>query len=179
MCCAAVCGHYQGVDFEEQFRDIAARLGDEMSVGPWNSKVFVLNGEKVSVRLPEEVRLLIAKIFGDLAEVLEERDPVTDVLFKNPYEDHDSMLAWDLLAGESLRTERTARARSAAAQAAEGIMSPEDIQNWLRVTNDVRIILCGEDPSEERVEELSCGSEANCVVYQLMTALLAELTTVW
>ena len=167
------------MDFEEQFRDIASRLSDEMSIGRWDSKVFVLNGEKVSVRLPVEVRLLIAKIFGDLAEVLEDRDPVTDVLFKNPYEDQDSMLAWDILAGESLRTERVARAKAAAAQAAEGVMGQGDVQNWLRVTNDVRIILCGEDPSEERVEELSTGSEANCVIYQLMTALLAELTAVW
>ena len=84
-----------------------------------------------------------------------------------------------MLAAETLRVERVERAKRASWQSAEGVMHYNDTQNWLRVSNDVRLVLCGEDPTEERMNHLSYGSDAICVVYQLMTGLVAELVAVW
>jgi hypothetical protein len=167
------------MDFDEQFRDIADRLSMEMHANGSDSGVFLRSGEVLSINLPLEIRALLGKVFRDLAEILEERDPAADVLFKNPYEDTEDKAAWDLLAGESLRAERVERARCAADQARDGFMSIEDTQNWLRVANDVRIVLCGREPTEDQIEILSYGSDAVCVVYQLMTGLVSELLSVW
>jgi hypothetical protein len=171
--------HYLGMDFEEKFRDIASRLSMDMPEATWSSEVFVLKEDKIEINLPAEIRVLISKIFLDLAEVLEERDPVTDVLFKNPYDQTEDQVAWEMLAAETLRAERVERAKRASWQSSEGAMHYNDTQNWLRVSNDVRLVLCGTDPTEERVNRLNHGSDPVCVVYQLMTGLVAELVSVW
>ena len=171
--------HHLDMDFEEKFREIASRLSIDMPKATWSSEVFVLKEDKIEINLPAEIRVLISKVFLDLAEVLEERDPVTDVLFKNPYDQTDDQVAWEMLAAETLRSERAERAKRASWQSSEGVMHYNDTQNWLRVSNDVRLVLCGTDPTEERVNQLNHGSDPVCVVYQLMTGLVAELVSVW
>jgi Domain of unknown function (DUF2017) len=109
-------------------------------------------GALIRLRFDGIEPVLLYNLFDDLVEVLRdggsdlEQDPVQQRLFPSAYRDDDAAEdEFRSLTEESLRTERSDRARQCrsdvAGEPAELQLSDEDGQRWIQVLNDLRLTL--------------------------------------
>jgi hypothetical protein len=118
-------------------------------------------------------------VFEDLLAVLLDGDPIGLVLRKNPHEDEMDSAAWDLLANDAISKDRVKRCARVIENLSEGSMATDDVEAWLMSCNDVRLLLCGNDPTPEIVAEVSADEGTIGSIYALMSAVMHELLRVW
>lgn len=125
--------------------------------------------------LPEDVLVMVADFADQLATMLESDDPALRRLFPSPYPtDPDLDASYQILARSELTDERRAEIEVVRRSVEADDVSRDELASWMRVTNDLRLVLgtrldVSEDDDPE--DEMSPAHE----VYGLLGLLLDEI----
>ena len=130
----------------------------------------------VHIQLDERVLEVLVTLVSDVAYLIKERDEVTDVLFPDAFEqDEEKNAAWHLIAGESMRSEKLDECSLVLRGLLEKQFSVEELDQWMRVFNGIRLSILGREPSVEDQETLYAGESGPGVALLLSTAVLHAL----
>lgn len=165
------------MDIDASFSEIAALLREE-GVGDSLDPFRAVDG-RIVLEISPEVQKVLTRVFEDLLAVLVDEDPIGRVLQKNPHEDEMDSAAWDLLANDAISKDRVKRCARVIENLSEGSMDVADVEAWLMSCNDVRLLLCGNDPTPETVAEVGSDEGTIGSIYTLMSAVMHELLRVW
>ena len=157
----------------DAFEELAGRLRED---GVGSMSVFRWECGRVAIGLDPMTLAVWGQIVVDLAGLLSVRDPIVGVVVKRPFGDDEVQnAAWDLIAGEDLREARLRRCNEVLRSIRDGFISPEAVDAWLMVCNDVRMVIAGPDMDAEMMQTLYESEHPRGVIVQLATALQAEL----
>lgn len=140
-------------------------------------------GDGFELVLSEEMRQVLRNLLGELEELLvgEPNDPSLRRLHPPAYlDDEDSDAAYQLLAGDELRTSRHEAIEAVVASLDADDLTEDDLWNWMQALNAVRLVAGTRlDVSEDDVEQGPTGPDdpeaPMWAVYGLMTFLQHEV----
>lgn len=169
-------------EIDDIFGEIASSLRAE-GVGAGTAQredaPFLRDGDRIVVRLSEEVLSITVQLVAEVRELLETHDERVSVLFPDAYEDDDTQnQAWHLMQGELMRTERVERCERVIAGAVRGEFTLEEADDWLRVFNDMRLLVTGREPTEKGMKKLYRADTPAGAVFVLASAVLHALLEV-
>lgn len=149
-------------------------VGEEFTQDP--EAAFRRLFDVVHVQLDERVTEALLRLVSEFAYLIKERDDITKVLFPDAFEQDDEQnAAWHLIAGESLRSEKIEECALVLLGLQAEQFSIEELDQWLRVFNGIRLAILGREPSVEDQEALYAGDSGSGLALLLATAVLQAL----
>jgi hypothetical protein len=169
-------------EIDDVFNSLVGGLRDEglgAEVAQRPDAPFFRDGERVEVRIHPEVSAVISRLVREYAELLDDRTERLAMLFPDAYEDSDEEnAAWALLNADSMRAERQGRCETVLRGLNDSWFPLVDADDWLRVFNDLRLVVVGREVSDEGLESLYKGDTPDGVVFILASAVLQALLAV-
>ena len=140
---------------------------------------FFRDGERIEIRLHPEVSAVISRLVREYAELLEDHTDRLQMLFPDAYENAtEENAAWALLNADSMRSERQVRCEIVLRGLIDGWFPLVEADDWLRVFNDLRLVVAGRELPEDGLEALYKGETPDGVVFILASAVLQALLSV-
>jgi hypothetical protein len=138
---------------------------------------------RYDLELQAPIRDLLRNLLGQLDQLLDEApdDPAMRRLSPTAYlEDPEADAAYQLLAGEELRTARRAAIARVLASVDESILDEDDLWAWLQALNAVRLVVgtrldISEDDDRPDGADLDPEHESLWSIYDLTTWLQHEV----
>jgi hypothetical protein len=169
-------------EIDDVFNSLVGDLRDEglgSEVAQRADAPFFRDGERIEVRLHREVSVVLSRLVREYLELLDERDERLEPLFPAAYEDSaEENAAWALLNDDVLRAERTERCEAVLRGLKEGWFPLEAADAWLRVFNDLRLVVAGREIDGASLKGLYKGDTPDGVVFILASAVLQALLEV-
>ncbi len=131
--------------------------------------------DRFRFELPEDVLGMVADFADQLATMLESDDPVLRRLFPSAYPaDPDLDASYQILARSELTDERRAEIEVVRTTLSADDISRDELASWMRVTNDLRLVIGTRLDVSEDDEPGDEDSPAH-EVYGLLGLLLDEI----
>lgn len=145
------------------------------------SLIFLdLGNDRFAVNLPDATRRSLVALAGQLDEVVTSDLPQTRRLFPTAYpHDPERDAGYQILARSDLIDQRKEAIELLTATAEESVLSTEELEAWMAVTNDVRLVLGTTlDVSEEDHEIDPDDPDADLMIlYHQLGVLVHEMVT--
>lgn len=156
------------------FDDIAAQLREE-GVGAKDDAGFVWQDGALSIRVDANLLRFWQQLVTDFADLLNKAGDTPTWLDQRPYEDSMLNEAWALLAGDDLRRQRRERCETVLKGIAAGCIEGGEVDDWLRLCNEIRMLVLGPEPDEDRLHQMYEARSFPGVVLQVATVLMHQL----
>lgn len=160
------------------FDNIANQLRDE-GVGVTSGAAFCWDGGRLKIMVDQHILDVWVHVVEEFSMLLAQPGGISTLLEQQPFE-NDPVLnaAWQLFSSEKVRVEREGRCNVVLAGVAAGFVEDFEVDDWLRVCNELRSVVVGKDPDEERLNAIYSGAVEGSGVFRLASAFMHELLAV-
>lgn len=166
-------------EIDDIFSEITASLREEGLGAQREDAAFIRDGERIDLNLHPDVVGLLERLVKEVSELLTERDQQCETLFPDAYQDDEtSNAAWKLVQCEFMRDERLERCRVVLEGIQRGWLSLEEADDWMRVMNDMRLLVTGRSPSDRHMKKLYRADTPHGAIFMLASAVLQALLEV-
>jgi hypothetical protein len=144
----------------------------------WRRLVRPLGRDRYRIGLPDGVRQLLAVVAGELDEMLDGDDPTLRRLFPTAYaDDAERDAEYQLLSRDRLVDRRRAAIADLVATAEAEEVSRQQLESWMTVINDLRLVLGTRLDVSEDDEPLDPAhpDAPTMELYRLLGYLLEEI----
>lgn len=169
-------------EIDDLFNNLVGGLREEglgAEVAQRADAPFYRDGDRIELRVHPEVSKVVSRLVREYAELLEEHTEHLEMLFPAAYENSDEEnAAWALLNADSMRAERYGRCGIVLRGLNDGWFPLAEADEWLRVFNDLRLVVAGRELPDGGLDALYKGDTPDGVVFILASAVLQALLEV-